>query len=103
MGYTFLAYEVRRTEEFAVWLESLRDLRAKGRIATRIDRAQLGNLGDVRFVGGGISEMRIDVGAGYRVYFTRRERIIVLLLCGGDKSSQTRDIARARNIALLYD
>ena len=84
-------------------MESMRDQRAKWRIAIRIKRAQLGNLGDVRSVGGGIYEMRIDTGAGYRVYFTRRERIIILLLCGGDKSNQARDIARARNIVLRYD
>lgn len=103
MGYTSLTFEVRRTEEFAAWLESLRDQRAKARIASRIDRAQLGNVGDVRSVGGGVSEMRIDTGAGYRVYFTLRERIVILLLCGGDKSNQARDIARARTIALRYN
>ena len=77
----------------------LRDVRAKARILARLDSARLGNLGDARSVGVGVSEMRIDVGAGYRVYFTRRQRIVVILLCGGDKSTQTRDIARAKLIA----
>ena len=102
MGYTIPSFEVYRTEEFSGWLESLRDRRVKGRIATRINRVQLGNLGDVRSVGGGISEMRIDAGAGYRVYFALRERIIIILLCGGDKSNQARDIARVPDIALRY-
>ena len=69
------------------------------RILARLDAARLGNLGDVHSVGGGVSEMRIDVGAGYRVYFTRRQRVVILLLCGGDKSSQTKDIARAQQMA----
>jgi putative addiction module killer protein len=63
------------------------------------DSTRLGNLGDIRSVGGGVSEMRVDFGAGYRVYFTRRQRVVIILLCGGDKSSQTKDIARARVLA----
>ena len=65
----------------------------------RLESARLGNLGDVRSVGEGVSEMRVDVGAGYRVYFTRRQRVVLILLCGGDKSSQAKDIARAKRIA----
>ena len=74
-------------------------MRAKARILARLDSARLGTLGDARSVGGGVSEMRVDVGAGYRVYFTRRQRVILVLLCGGDKSSQTRDIAHAKQMA----
>ena len=92
-------YRVRQTDAFARWLVALRDARAKARILARLDSTRLGNLGDIRSVGGGVSEMRIDVGAGYRVYFTRRQRIVVILLCGGDKSSQAKDIARARLLA----
>jgi putative addiction module killer protein len=92
-------YQLRRTDIFDDWLSRLRDVRAKARILARLESSRLGNLGDVRSVGDGVSEMRVDVGAGYRVYFTRRQRIILILLCGGDKSSQTRDIARAKQMA----
>jgi len=92
-------YQLRETDVFGKWLGALRDMRAKARVLARLDSARLGNLGDARSVGGGVSEMRVDVGAGYRVYFTRRQRVIVVLLCGGDKSSQTKDIAHAKRIA----
>ena len=92
-------YQVLQTEAFARWLVALRDVRAKARILARLDSTRLGNLGDIRSVGGGVSEMRIDIGAGYRIYFTRRQRIVVILLCGGDKSTQAKDIARARLLA----
>jgi len=92
-------YQIQQTEVFAKWLSGLRDARAKARILARLDSARLGNLGDVASVGGGVSEIRVDVGAGYRVYFTRRQRIVVILLCGGDKSNQSRDIVRAKLIA----
>ena len=92
-------YQIRQTEVFAKWLFGLRDVRAKARILARLDSVRLGNLGDVLSVGGGVSEMRVDVGAGYRVYFTRRQRVIVILLCGGDKSTQAKDIVRAKLIA----
>ena len=92
-------YQIQQTEVFAKWLVGLRDIRAKARILARLDSVRLGNLGDVLSVGNGVSEMRVDVGAGYRVYFTRRQRVIVILLCGGDKSTQTKDIARAKQIA----
>lgn len=91
--------EVQRTDVFDAWLRGLRDERAKARIARRIDRLALGNSGDVKPVGAGISEMRIDYGPGYRVYFVRRGEIAILLLCGGDKGSQVRDITRAKAIA----
>ena len=93
-------YVVRQTEEFRDWLDRLRDQRAQVRIAARIRHAETGNLGDCKSVGGGVSEMRVDVGPGYRVYFTRRGRVVIILLCGGDKSSQSRDIRRAQRIAI---
>jgi len=90
---------VRKTAIFLNWIASLRDSRAIARIAVRIDRLSLGNPGDVRPVGDGVSEMRIDYGPGYRVYFVRRGAEIVVLLCGGDKSSQSADIAHAKRLA----
>ena len=96
-------FQIQQTELFAKWLANLHDVRAKARILARLDSARLGNLGDAKSVGGSVSEMRIDVGAGYRVYFTRRQRIVVILLCGGDKSSQAKDIARARSLAQEID
>lgn len=94
-------YQVQQTEGFAKWLAALRDARAKARIVARVESARLGNLGDVRPVGLGISEMRVHVAAGYRVYFVRRGGVILLLLCGGDKTSQSRDISHAK--ALLRE
>ena len=91
--------EIRQTELFARWLASLRDRRARMRITARIRRLSLGNFGDVKPVGGGISEMRVDYGPGYRVYFVQRGETLVILLAGGDKSTQGRDIARARELA----
>lgn len=98
-----VVYQIRQTEVFAKWLVQLRDVRAKARILARLDSARLGNLGDVRSIGAGISEMRVDVGAGYRIYFTRRQRIVIFLLCGGDKSSQIKEIARAKALAGSID
>lgn len=91
--------EIRQTAIFAKWFASLRDRQARARIAVRIDRLALGNPGDVKPVGAGVSEIRIDCGPGYRVYFTRRGAEIVILLAGGDKSTQGRDIARAKELA----
>lgn len=96
-----MAVEVRQTDVFADWFAGLRDREARARITTRIRRLSLGNPGDVKPVGGGVSEMRIDYGPGYRVYFVRRGEAIVVLLCGGDKRHQDRDIAHA--IALAQD
>ena len=87
--------EIRQTEVFATWFARLRDRQARARITARIRRLSLGNPGDVRPVGGGVSEMRIDYGPGYRVYFVQRGEVLVILLCGGDKRTQERDIARA--------
>ena len=92
-------YQLQQTDVFDKWLLELRDVRAKARILARLESVRLGNLNDVRSVGRGVSEMRVDVGAGYRVYFTRRQRIVLILLCGGDKSSQAKDIVRAQRMA----
>jgi putative addiction module killer protein len=91
--------EVRQTDIFAAWFEDLRDREARARITVRIRRLSLGNPGDVKPVGKGVSEMRIDYGPGYRVYLTRRGNALVILLCGGDKRTQERDIARAQELA----
>ena len=91
--------EIRQTDVFADWFAGLRDREARARITVRIRRLSLGNPGDVKPVGGGVSEMRIDHGPGYRVYFVRRGDVIVVLLCGGDKRTQDRDIARALELA----
>lgn len=91
--------EVRQTEEFAQWLTSLRDDVAAKRIKQRIARVQIGLFGDAKSVGDGLSELRIDHGPGYRVYFMRRGDILVILLCGGDKGGQARDISRAKAMA----
>lgn len=88
-----------QTEEFANWLRALRDIKARARISARLRMAQDGNLGDCKAVGEGVSEMRIHFGPGYRVYFTRTGDIVYLLLVGGDKSSQRRDIKQAIEIA----
>jgi putative addiction module killer protein len=89
---------IRQSEAFAEWFGSLKDRRAKDRIAQRIVRIQAGLMGDVKPVGEGFSELRVDYGPGYRIYFCRREETI-LLLCGGDKSTQDRDIREAKSIA----
>ena len=91
--------EVRRTAAFADWLAELRDLRARAKIAARIDRLAFGNPGDVAPVGEGVSEFRIHYGPGYRVYFVRRGAAIIVLLCGGDKSTQAKDIKTAKLLA----
>lgn len=88
-----------RTEEFDAWLSALKDKVGRARIAHRIRSAELGNFGDCEPVGSGVSEMRVHVGPGYRVYYTRRGEIVYLLLVGGDKSSQKRDIQRAIELA----
>ena len=90
-----MTIEVLETEQFTAWLAGLRDGRARARIQVRLDRARLGNLGDVKPVGEGVSEMRIAYGPGYRVYFVQRGATVVILLCGGDKATQSADIARA--------
>ena len=91
--------EIRQTDEFDVWFAELRDRQARARIAVRIRRLSLGNPGDVKPVGCGVSEMRIDYGPGYRVYYVARGSTVVILLCGGDKRTQERDIRRALELA----
>ncbi len=91
--------ELRQTEIFAAWFRVLRDRRARARIQVRIDRLALGNPGDVRPVGEGVSELRIDYGPGYRVYFVQRSTKVVVLLAGGDKRTQARDIRIALDLA----
>ena len=91
--------EVRRTEVYAKWLDGLRDVRARARILARVERLAVGNPGDVRSVGAGVSELRIDYGPGYRVYFKRQGRTVVVLLAGGDKRTQSDDIQAALRLA----
>jgi putative addiction module killer protein len=88
-----------RSADFDTWLSGLSDDKAKARILARLGSASFGNFGDCESVGEGISEMRIHVGAGYRVYYTRRGATVYVLLCGGDKSTQKKDIARAKIMA----
>jgi putative addiction module killer protein len=90
---------VRETDEFSDWMARVQDGRAKARIVRRIDRLAAGNPGDVKSVGEGVSELRIDYGPGYRVYFQQRGAILILLLCGGDKRTQDKDIRKAKNLA----
>ena len=92
-------FEVQKTDEFDEWLSGLKDQKAKATIASRVERLGRGNAGDVRPVGAGISEMRIPLGPGYHVYFKQTGKTIVLLLCAGDKSSQQKDIRRAKEMA----
>lgn len=91
--------QVRKTDTFVRWLDGLRDLRARARVQIRIERLVAGNAGDVAPVGEGVSEMRIDYGPGYRVYFKRQGRDVVILLVGGDKRTQSADIKTALRLA----
>lgn len=92
-------FEVRKTETFAAWLDGLRDMQARARIQARIERLAMGNAGDVSPVGEAVSEMRIDYGPGYRVYYIKRGRGLVILLAGGDKRTQAADIKTALQLA----
>jgi len=91
--------EIRKTENFAKWLDGLHDIRARARILVRIERLTAGNPGDVKSVGKGVSELRIDYGPGYRVYYKKQGQKVVILLAGGDKSTQDRDIKTALRLA----
>ena len=95
--------EIRQTERYAKWFKALKDHKARARIDIRIRRLSLGNPGDVKPVGEGVSEMRIDYGPGYRVYFLTKGKELILLLIGGDKSTQEKDIAKAKQIAKDVD
>ena len=92
-------FEIRKTDVYAQWLDGLRDTRARARVLVRVERLAAGNPGDARPVGEGVSELRIDYGPGYRVYFTKQGRMIVVLLAGGDKRTQSRDIRTALRLA----
>jgi len=92
-------FEIIQTETFSHWLSSLRDRRAVARINARLRSVSIGNLGDVASVGEGVSEMRLFYGPGYRLYFIRQGTAIIVLLCGGDKSTQARDVVRAKALA----
>ena len=91
--------QIRKTETFAQWLDALRDVRARARVQVRIERLAAGNAGDVEPVGEGVSELRIDYGPGYRVYFKKHGREVVILLAGGDKRTQSADIKTALRLA----
>jgi putative addiction module killer protein len=91
--------EIRYTDTFSGWLSSLRDSKGKAKILVRIDRLRLGLLGDTKPVGHGVSELRIDFGPGYRLYYLKQGKELIILLVGGDKSSQKRDIKKAHDLA----
>ena len=91
--------EIRKTETFAKWIDDLNDMRARARVLVRIERLAAGNPGDVAPVGGGVSELRIDYGPGYRVYYKQFGESLVILLAGGDKQTQTKDIKTALRLA----
>ena len=101
-NYSYHMYELIKSETFDRWLSGLRDRNAKARIEVRIRRLGLGNPGDVKPVGEGVSEMRIDYGPGYRVYFQQRGPVLIILLCGGDKKTQDKDIQTAKSIAAQW-
>ena len=92
-------FEIRQSAEFAAWLDDLRDLRGRARVQSRIERLAAGNPGDVKPVGHGVSELRIAYGPGYRVYFVRKGRTVVVLLAGGNKGTQAADIKTALRLA----
>jgi putative addiction module killer protein len=91
--------EIRKTDVFAKWMDGLKDIRARARVQARIGRLAIGNPGDVKPVGEGVSELRISVGPGYRVYFKKKGRRLIVLLAGGDKRTQSRDIKTALRLA----
>jgi putative addiction module killer protein len=99
VGYSGLVIELRKTELFGQWLDGLRDIRARARVQARLERLAGGNPGDVEPVGEGVSELRINYGPGYRVYFKQRGRQIIYLLAGGDKRTQAKDIKTALRLA----
>jgi putative addiction module killer protein len=92
-------YEMRKTDLYAKWLDGLRDIHARARVQARVERLATGNPGDVKPVGEGVSELRIDYGPGYRVYYTMRGRTMIILLAGGNKRTQTTDIKTALRLA----
>jgi putative addiction module killer protein len=97
-GYTPVMYQVQQTDIFAKWLFKLKDRKATAKMLVRIESLRQGNVGDSKSLGSGLHELRIHFGPGYRIYYTRRAGLLILLLCGGDKSSQSKDVAHARRI-----
>jgi len=91
-------FQIQQTDVFADWLVRLKDAKTKARILARLESVTQGNLGDTKVVGGGVRELRVHVGPGYRIYFTQTGQLVLLLLCGGDKSTQKRDIERAKRL-----
>lgn len=98
-GYSDFMIEIRKTDHFAQWIDALRDLQARARIQVRIERLAAGNPGDVEPIGEGVSELRINYGPGYRVYFKKRGQELIILLAGGDKATQAKDIKAALRLA----
>ncbi len=103
MGYNVAMFTVLMTEEYSAWFAQLRDRVAQIRITARLKRVEQGNPGDAKALGGGVCELRIDHGPGYRLYFTRRGLEVIVLLCGSDKSTQARDIEAAQDLAARLD
>jgi len=103
LGYNFYMYIIKQTNYFSKWLLKLKDIKAKVSILRRIDRIKLGNFGDYKSIGNNLLELRITTGPGYRVYFTKQNDEIIVLLIGGDKSSQNDDIKKAKNILRELD
>jgi putative addiction module killer protein len=100
--YSYHMVELIKSSTFDAWFSRLKDRRAVAKIAARIDRLAMGNPGDVKPIGNGLSEMRIDYGPGYRVYYMQRGQIVIVLLCGGEKSTQARDIEQANGLAEFW-
>ena len=92
-------FEIRKTESYAKWIDSLRDIKARARILVRVERLAMGNPGDTKLVGEGVSELRVHYGPGYRVYFKKTGQSVILLLAGGNKNSQSTDIQKALKLA----
>jgi len=103
MWIQYYMYEIKSTKTFSHWLMKLKDLKGRIAVARRIERMEYGNFGDVKSIGASISELRIQTGPGYRVYFTKREEQIIILLVGGDKSTQSKDIEKAKKILKEMD
>jgi putative addiction module killer protein len=95
-------YSTKRTDEFVKWINNLKDMRAFAQITRRLTRIELGNLGDFKSLGDKVFELRIDYGPGYRIYYTKRNNELILLLIGGDKSSQKKDVEKAKSLAVEY-
>lgn len=97
--YAPMSLKIQKTPQYEAWFRNLRDIQAQAKIVQRLFRVELGHLGDVEPVGEGVSEMRLHYGPGYRIYFMKVESVVILLLCGGDKASQRRDIKTAKEMA----